>query len=215
MKVILTSAVLLLVLFVGVNAQTVAPSGDTQGYDYNQNIQSATLRDHIAIDLGVWLPFGELADVGEIQPGFGFNLHFWKLITDRTFVIGSIGNSWMSMKGIVGPDTAQVDLSNFTFSASPLLGGHRSGLGLSDISILGCHPRRCDHLELDPGSRSASHLHRRQHLLHPCRNGWRCVQRCPLGIDHLLNALRADVRRGLEARRLLTGRIVSMVGLNC
>lgn len=104
-------------------AQTSAPSGTTQGYDYDQSIQSATLRDHFAIDLGLWLPFGELAERGNMEAGFGFNIHFWKGLSEETFVVGSVGNSWMSMSGTIETDTGTVDLSPLSFSASPMLGG--------------------------------------------------------------------------------------------
>ena len=106
-----------------VGAQTSGPTGSTQGYDYNQTMQSATLRDHIAVDLGVWIPFGELKDRGGIEPGFGLMVHFWKSVTDNTFLIVSVGNSWMSMSGKVQTDTGLVDLSPLSFNASPLLGG--------------------------------------------------------------------------------------------
>ncbi len=109
---------------VGAAAQTSAPSGDTQGYDYGQTVQSATLRDHIAVDAGVWVPFGGLTDVGGIEPGFGFMIHFWKTVTENTFVIVSIGNSWMGMTGKVVSDSGEViDLRPYTFNAAPVLGG--------------------------------------------------------------------------------------------
>jgi hypothetical protein len=86
-------------------------------------MQSATLRDHIAIDAGIWFPFGALATRGEMEPGFGFNVHFWKSVKDNSFVIGSVGNSWMQMRGKIETDTGTIDLSDYEFSASPLLGG--------------------------------------------------------------------------------------------
>jgi len=104
-------------------AQTSAPTGETQGYDYQQNVNAATLRDHIAIDLGVWIPFGALKDAGDMTPGFGFNIHFWKVLSSSTFVIGSIGNSWMSLGARIQTDSGEIDLSQYSFSASPLLGG--------------------------------------------------------------------------------------------
>ena len=124
MKSITTLLLTLIILAaVPTRAQTTAPTGDTQGYDYGQTMQSATLKDHIAFDVGVWIPFGALKDRGGIEPGFGLMIQFWKNVTENTFLIVSVGNSWMAMTNQIETDSGLVDLSTYTFNAAPILGG--------------------------------------------------------------------------------------------
>ena len=123
MKYLITLITLFTLATLSSRAQTSAPSGETQGYDYGQSVQSATLKDHIAFDAGVWIPFGALKERGGIEPGFGFMIQFWKNVTDNTFLIVSVGNSWMDMTNRVEGDSGEIDLSLYTFNASPVLGG--------------------------------------------------------------------------------------------
>lgn len=117
---------------IGVSAQTTAPTGMTQDIP-DQNLNTATLRDHIAFDFGISLPMRDVADRLDLDPGYGFNLHFWKGVSKRTFMIVSVGNSWFQMGTSVQTDTAgTVDLSDYSLTISPLLGGIGQVLPIGD-----------------------------------------------------------------------------------
>lgn len=110
-------------MWTGAVAQTTAPTGMTQGVP-DQNLNTATLRDHIAFDFGISLPMRDVAERLDLDPGYGFNLHFWKGISKSTFMIVSVGNSWFQLGTSVQTDSAgTVDLSDYSLTISPLLGG--------------------------------------------------------------------------------------------
>lgn len=103
-------------------AQTSAPTGITQEQPAN-NLNTAALRDHIALDVALSVPLGSVADKLDLGPGWGFNLHFWKGLSSSTFGLVSVGNSWFQMGTQVETDSGIQDLSNYSLTVSPLLGG--------------------------------------------------------------------------------------------
>lgn len=98
-----------------------------------QTYFSEGVRDHIAFDVGVWLPFGEVGSKLDMQPSVGFNIHFWKVLSENIFVVGSVGNGWLRMGTYAKTDTGVYDLSNYTLTASPLLGGIGYVLSLGEV----------------------------------------------------------------------------------
>ncbi|MBI2793744.1 MAG: hypothetical protein HYX66_03725 [Ignavibacteria bacterium] len=98
-----------------------------------QTYFSEGLRDHIAFDVGVWLPFGEVGSKLDMEPSAGFNIHFWKVLSENVFVVGSVGNGWLRMGTNAKTDTGVYDLSNYTLTASPLLGGIGYVLSLGEV----------------------------------------------------------------------------------
>jgi opacity protein-like surface antigen len=117
------AVVMVCIMTTGVTAQTTATAGSTQNLP-DQTLNTAMLRDHIAVDVSISLPMRDVSERLDLDPGYGFNLHFWKGISDRTFMIVSVGNSWFQMGTSVQTDTAGiVDLSDYSLTISPLLGG--------------------------------------------------------------------------------------------
>ncbi len=86
-------------------------------------MNTSSLRDHIAIDGGIWLPMGGVADRLDMEAGYGFNLHFWKAISENTIMLGTIGNAWYRLGSAVETDSGIQDLTDYSMTTSPLLGG--------------------------------------------------------------------------------------------
>ena len=99
----------------------------------SQTMQSVALRDHIAVDVGVWLPFGDVVPRLDLKPSVGFNIHFWKAFSDNWFVIGSVGNGWMNLGSAVQTDSGIQDYSAYILTVSPLLGGAGYVLSFGEV----------------------------------------------------------------------------------
>lgn len=81
------------------------------------------INDHIAVDAGVYLPFGSVANDLGLSGSFGFGVHFWKAFNENTFGVASVGNMFMPLGSDVQTDSGRQDLSNYTLNITPLLGG--------------------------------------------------------------------------------------------
>ncbi len=120
-----------MVLTVVSQAQTTAPTGVTQNLP-DVNVNTTTLKDHIALDVGIFVPLGAVADKLNLDPGFGFDLRFWKGLSSNTFAVVSVGNAWYQLGTQVETDSGIQDLSDYSLTVSPLLGGVGQIIPLGD-----------------------------------------------------------------------------------
>ncbi|MCX6140559.1 MAG: outer membrane beta-barrel protein [Candidatus Kapabacteria bacterium] len=103
------------------------------GQDEPYTYQAAAKKDRIALDGGLIFPFGSVSTGLDLKTAWGINLNFWKFISDRSFGVVTIGNSFYSLGGEVQTDSGLIDLTGFTMNATPLLGGIGYAFGDGDL----------------------------------------------------------------------------------
>ncbi len=124
----------LLVLVVATVAQFCAlpTNAQTDNYDVASNI-TPMQRDHIGIDGGLMFPFGDIGKGLDLSTAWGMNLNFWKFIDERFIGTITVGNSWYQLGSNVQSDSGIIDLSGYSMTATPLLGGIGYVFGTGDI----------------------------------------------------------------------------------
>jgi len=88
-----------------------------------QQMFRPAIRQQIALDAGIQLPFGNDAKALDLSPAFGINATLWHFVSQNVGIFGSVGTSWFNLGKSVATTQGTMDLSAFNLQLTPLMGG--------------------------------------------------------------------------------------------